>query len=118
MSQGKSEAGVAAPATDTWCLVLSASRGIRAPASSSNSTGRPVARGCFENTSILARSWCEADVSKAKSPEKAGRNAVRDDGFAPVSHPRSRLAHKQDTRLKLLLRTRRRALLRELSLAR
>lgn len=47
---------------------VSASRGIRAPASSLKS----VARRCFEDTSIDAKSRYEAIVSREKREERAG----------------------------------------------
>lgn len=96
MSQRK-KAGVAAPATNTWCLIVSASRGIRAPASFPKSMAKTVARCRFEGTSIIAKCWYEADVSEGRCEERAGWSNRRGDGLRSL---RSRLARRQDTRLR------------------
>ena len=75
MMVGDVSAKVRRPATETWCLIVSASRGIRAPAFPGlppKSMGKTVARRCFEDTSMVARSWYEADVSERKREERAG----------------------------------------------
>jgi hypothetical protein len=45
------------------------------------SMGMSVARRCFEDTSIVARSWYEADVSDEKREERAGCDGSRSPGL-------------------------------------
>jgi hypothetical protein len=42
---------------------------------------KSVARRCFEDTSIVARSWYEADVSDEKREERAGCDGSRSPGL-------------------------------------